>query len=350
MAEQCRDAVYGDSVKRFRDSQAHKLSPTAVTVSPSGAFAYTASIDGNMVKWRLLDDGAQRVKRVLAAGGHGDKQEQPKKKKANKKKHAARINALAISSDGKFLVRNAVPSGLLVHRYNLDLCLFQASGDDSNLVNIWNADTMDHIRTFRGHRDAVSGLAFRRKTHTLYSCSFDRSVKIWNLDEMAYVETLFGHQDRITGIDAGVRERAVTSGGRDGSVRVWKIVEESQLVFNGPANSTDSVKLINEEHFATCGEDGHISLWGNMKKKPLFTLQSAHGNDPVNGEPNWVSALATLPMSDLIASGMLRSLLGAARLFFFLRPTAKLSAEGLESIFCPHPTHPTLIENASYHI
>ena len=43
---------------------------------------------------------------------------------------------------------------------------------------------------------------------------------------------------------------------RDGSVRVWKIVEESQLIFNGPSTSIDAVKLINEEHFITCGEDG----------------------------------------------------------------------------------------------
>ena len=84
----------------------------------------------------------------------------------------------------------------------------------------------------------------------------------------------FGHQDRITGIDAGFRERAITSGGRDGTVRVWKIVEESQLVFNAPSVASgssagsgsgsgstasgfvDAVKLIDEESFATCGEDG----------------------------------------------------------------------------------------------
>lgn len=49
---------------------------------------------------------------------------------------------------------------------------------------------MEILKTFRGHRDSISGLAFRKKTHTLYSCSFDRAVKVWNLDEMAYVETL----------------------------------------------------------------------------------------------------------------------------------------------------------------
>jgi WD40 repeat protein len=40
----------------------------------------------------------------------------------------------------------------------------------------------------------VTGLAFRPGSHTLYSCSYDRSVKIWSLDDAAYVDTLFGHQ------------------------------------------------------------------------------------------------------------------------------------------------------------
>lgn len=162
---------------------------------------------------------------------------------------------------------------------------------------------MERIKTFKGHRDAITGLAFRKRTHTLYSASADRTVKHWSLDEMSYVETLFGHQDKITGIDAGLRERAVTSGGRDGSVRVWKIVEDSQLVFNGPAMSIDCVKLINEDHFVTCGEDGHLSLWGTQKKRPLCTVPSSHGVDPKNGVANWVSAVAALPMTDLVASG-----------------------------------------------
>ena len=40
----------------------------------------------------------------------------------------------------------------------------QATGNDAKLVNIWDAATLAHLHTFRGHRDAVSGLAFRRKT------------------------------------------------------------------------------------------------------------------------------------------------------------------------------------------
>ena len=85
----------------------------------------------------------------------------------------------------------------------------------------------------------------------------------------AYVETLFGHQDSICGIDCGSRERCITVGGRDATARLWKIVEESQLVFNGPQSSLDCVKLLNEEHWVTAGEDGHLAVWGVQKKKPL---------------------------------------------------------------------------------
>ena len=85
----------------------------------------------------------------------------------------------------------------------------------------------------------------------------------------AYVETLFGHQDKISGIDCGARERCITVGGRDGSARLWKILEESQLVYNGPQSSLDCVKLLNEEHWVTAGEDGHLAVWGIHKKKPL---------------------------------------------------------------------------------
>lgn len=57
------------------------------------------------------------------------------------------------------------------------------------------------MQGFPGHRDIVSGLAFRSSTHELFSASFDRSVKIWSLDDKAYVDTLLGHQAEVLSID-----------------------------------------------------------------------------------------------------------------------------------------------------
>ena len=73
------------------------------------------------------------------------------------------------------------------------------------MVRVWNAETLSHIKNFKGHRSTVTvsdivillctnileqGLAFQNGTYELFSCSSDRTVKLWNLDEMVYVETL----------------------------------------------------------------------------------------------------------------------------------------------------------------
>ena len=188
----------------------------------------------------------------------------------------------------------------------------------------------------------------------MYSCSKDRTIKTWSLDELGYMETLFGHQDEVVDVAALAMERCVSVGARDRTARLWKVVEESQLVFRGGGGgrgeeqrraassrqeqamdgdvlprttssyvegSIDRVAMIDEETFVTGSDNGGISLWSLQKKKPVFTVSAAHGLDPplkpeeasaeaipdlkVPGEPQprWVTALATVPYSDLILSG-----------------------------------------------
>jgi ribosomal RNA-processing protein 9 len=152
------------------------------------------------------------------------------------------------------------------------------------------------------------------------------------------VETLFGHQDEVLDIAALAQERCISVGARDRTARLWKVVEESQLVFRGGGDSKkskssnptqprvlegsmDRVAMIDEEMFVTGGDNGSISLWVIHKKKPVFTLPLAHGiEQPLESEeasaeadpekrivpqpqPRWITALATIPYSDVILSG-----------------------------------------------
>jgi len=80
------------------------------------------------------------------------------------KGHCTTVNAIAVSSDTKFLVK--VYFFLICKRFGLKLWFFsKASGDDSKLIRIWKLSTqfpfLELIHTFKGHRDSVSGLAFR---------------------------------------------------------------------------------------------------------------------------------------------------------------------------------------------
>ena len=309
------------NIRLLRDHKVHKSSITCLVVSSDGKYLIAGSKDGGMTLWGMFcNDIAEQSAQSVQNGEKNQSHSSVTKlarvvggRKGCEDKHIGHctsVNCIAITTDSKFI----------------------ASGDDSNLIIIWKISVNDKnspldlskglekVHVFRGHRSPVSGLAFRIGSHTLYSCAHDRSVKVWNLDEMGYVETLFGHQDKVTGIDAGIRERVLTSGGRDGTVRIWKIVEESQLVYNAPtvsyenskensktsgvvgSASVDAIKLLDEQHFITCGEDGHVSLWNVSRKKPVCTIPRAHGSDPSNNDPRWISAIATKHNTDLIAS------------------------------------------------
>lgn len=142
----------------------------------------------------------------------------------------------------------------------------------------------------------------------------------------------YGHQTPVTSIDALSRERCITSGGGDCSIRIWKIVEESQLVYNCPptTDGVECVKLIGNEHFVSCGVDGSLSVWSSGKKKPLCTVQHAHGKT-ASGEANWISAIASLLNTDVIASGScdgfvrIWKLIGASKT---IEPLLEIPVEG----------------------
>lgn len=278
----------------------HKSSITCLCLSSNGKFLYSGSKDGSLVKWCLKE----RAKLKAVKG--------KRKSEAGMKC----VQCLAISTDGKFLV---------------------AGDSGCKHILVFCGDTLNHIKDLQGHRDSVTSLVFRRDTHTLYSGSKDRTVKVWNLGDMAYVESLFGHQNGVTSIDALARERAITSGGFDGTIRIWKIVEESQLIFNGHGGSIDTVKLINEEHFFSCGDDGQLCVWGCLKKKPLCSVADAHGRDESNNQPMWISSIATLLNTDLVASG---SRNGVIRLwqcgdsFRSLNPLFEIQLTGFVNALC----------------
>ena len=260
--------------------------------------------------------------------------------------HVDDILTVAASQDGKFVV---------------------TGGRDRRII-VWDAESLEPLQVFTQHRDAVTGLAFRRGTNQLYSSSNDRTIKIWSLDELAYVETLFGHQDQVVDIAALAQERCISVGARDRTARLWKVVEETQLVFRGGGGdkkskhsgapkvlegSMDRVAMIDDEMFVTGSDNGSLSLWTMHKKKPIFTFPLAHGLDPSllpeevsadmqpdpsavpEPQPRWITALTTIPYSDVILSGSWDGYVRAWKL-----SDDKKKIEALGFVGSPNPTVP----------
>lgn len=321
--------------------RADTLATTGVACSPP--YIYTVSKDMTFIKWEM-----PMAKRLLQTNSTNPTNAAPRRRKPKQliytrgdkrrandhsyQHHTSAILCVAASVSGEFVV----------------------TGGADRRVIVWNASTLKPLKVFSQHRDAVTALAFRGKTNQLFSASKDRTIKIWSLDELAYVETLFGHQDEVLDVAAvgGKEERCVTVGARDRSARLWKVVEESQLVFRGGGEgaakrdknrngtsteaghvddasfcsfmegSLDRVIQIDTHLFVTGSDSGAISLYGLHKKKPLHVISVAHGVDPAiqpqessaevdvsnmvcagRPTPRWITALASVPFTDLFVSG-----------------------------------------------
>lgn len=249
----------------------HRLSITCTVISSDSKFIFSASKDGTIYKWDICT--CEKKGRINGKS---------KTTKTKTKGHVGHVLCLALSTDFMYL----------------------ASGGHDCVINIWNPDTLVWLHVFKGHRDIISGLAFQQKQHQLFSASNDKTIKVWNVDQMAYVETLFGHEDAVLGINSLTRNRAVSCGGRDRSVRLWKIPEESQLVFQSTMGSSfDCVTMLNEDYFLTGGDDGSLSIFFTRKKKPITLRTNAHTNTGEGNNEAWITAVASAPYTDLVASG-----------------------------------------------
>lgn len=316
------------------------LSHTITSIAICAPHVYTVSKDTILIKWELAEPPpppfskprkplkkplplpARRPTKLLYTKGS-----KAGSQVSSYMHHTSAILTVAASSTGKFVA---------------------TGGADKRLI-IWSSADLTALRVFSQHRDAVTSLSFRRGTNQLFSASKDRTIKTWSLDELAYVETLFGHQDEVVDVATLAQERCVSVGARDRTARLWKVADETQLVFRGGGGgksgdgkmkprfsdknvaaphartyaegSIDRVALIDEETFITGSDNGSICLWTLHKKKPIFTVPVAHGLDMTlaleqasaeevtareiraEPQPRWITALATVPYSDLVLSG-----------------------------------------------
>lgn len=216
----------------------HRFSVTAAVASESGQILFTSGKEGTIIKWDLLTGKRlatfPKVRPPTKVDRKGKAKMTAEAYAANEiQGHTDEVLALALSSDGKLL----------------------ASGGKDRRIGVWDAEKNTWIRSFGGHRDTISvrllrlwlslsvskssfqALVFRKGSKTLYTASFDRTLKSFDLGAMGYVETLFGHQDPVTALDSLRGETAISAGGQDRTVRYWKIVDETQLVFRGGGRS-----------------------------------------------------------------------------------------------------------------
>ena len=85
-------------------------------------------------------------------------------------------------------------------------------------------------RTFKGHTDFVSDVAFSPDNRFIASCSWDGLIKIWNILDGRELHTLHGHTSGVQSIAFSPNARYLYSTGFDGTLRVWDVLTGEALV------------------------------------------------------------------------------------------------------------------------
>ncbi|KAJ2157886.1 pre-rRNA processing protein [Coemansia sp. RSA 552] len=320
----------------------HRLPTTSVALTPNGRFVYSGSKDGSLVKW----DRATGAKLKVFAG---------QKKSAMPRYdlgHCDHILAVAVSSDGKYVATGGrdrrihiwsvgedrhlgvfhqhkdVVTGLVFRRGINHL--YSCSAD--RMVKLWNIDDMGYMDTLFGHQDGIVSIDALHREQAVTTGARDKTVRLWKIADEAQLVFRAGSatdQTRIT-------KALVDEASEDGAARKAELEPNSRVraetnsyadMLRGLAKGdsgfseecVDCVAMVDEETFVTGGDSGALSLWSIHKKKPTFIHHVSHGVTPglsdnndgdntgddepmVPRRPHWITALASVPFTDLFVS------------------------------------------------
>lgn len=246
----------------------HTSPITAVVIHPSNPYLITASQDGMMVFWNMLDF-SEPINIIKSA-------------------HSKSINCLTFQPNSSVLI----------------------SCSSDQIIKLWDLENIDLVKIpmkiLTGHEHIVSSIAVSPSNKdVLISSSRDKSIKVWDLKSGWALHTINIHSDWVRSVD--VCNDYILSGSSDSSVRLtyWptqtpiglclghkQVIED--VKFFPPASNQylDKLKSINEsednvfcqigfKYAASCGRDKLIKIW--RLPAPSF---DTHSDRPTSNKLN----------------------------------------------------------------
>ncbi len=166
---------------------------------------------------------------------------------------------------------------------------------EPGFVTIWDADTGREVRSFRGHDDAITGLAFSPSGDRLATSSRDSTVRLWETATGRQALIFRGHMRGVSCLAFSPDGRWIASGGADRTVKLWNASSGSELrSFAGHSGAVWGLAFSPDGRLlSSAGDDQTVKLWDAEKGDEIRTLR---------GHAGLVHAVAFSPDGRLVAS------------------------------------------------
>eukprot|EP00743_Colponemidia_sp_Colp-15_P003223 GILK01003482.1.p1 GENE.GILK01003482.1~~GILK01003482.1.p1 ORF type:complete len:429 (+),score=37.65 GILK01003482.1:67-1353(+) len=137
---------------------------------------------------------------------------------------------------------------------------------------------MPCVAELLGHTQQVSAVCWPY-TATLYTGSWDHTIRVWDVDSKTTVNTLTGNKI-VTALSYNHVAGLLASGHEDRAVRIWdprgKDTQVVKLALVSHSSWVSAVKWAPTSPYmlASASYDGTVKLWDIRSKIPLHTLES----------------------------------------------------------------------------
>jgi WD40 repeat protein len=122
------------------------------------------------------------------------------------------VTALSLSADGQLALTGGGQA--VIQRDNGRFVQF-------GMLHLWEVSSGRRLRTFAGHRGAVTSVCLSFDGRYALSGSTDATVKLWEVAGGQCLRTFAGHGDAVTAVAFSADGRYALSGSADRTLRLW---------------------------------------------------------------------------------------------------------------------------------
>ena len=155
-----------------------------------------------------------------------------------------------------------------------------ASGNYDNLVLIWDAETGEQLRQFKGHSDHVVSVAFSPDGNRIASGSYDGTIRIWNVVSGKQLRSLDPRVGKIYSVAFSPDGKLLASGHNDGDIKVWDAAS-GRLLHSEKANNYGVYFLVftpDGTRVLSTGADAKVRVWDLGGKKELTSFGEGYSS------------------------------------------------------------------------
>ncbi|KAJ3450600.1 receptor for activated protein kinase c rack1 [Anaeramoeba flamelloides] len=229
--------------------QGHSHFVEDVTISKNGKYALSGSSDKTLRLWDLTNGGC--IRKFLG--------------------HTGEVLSVAFSPENRHIL----------------------SGSRDKTIRIWN--TLGNCKYIfhdqSSHSDWVSSVKFLPipQSYTLFSSSYDKTVKMWDLKKCKLEKNLFGHTEQVNCIDVSPDGSLCASGGKDGKAILWDLERKEGLKVLDVGEEVSALSFSpNGLWLATASRNG-IKIWQIDQDCLLAELNDKHKVDKQETKPRPIS-------------------------------------------------------------